>query len=56
MPGEDESVSHETIEDKFDAHAGLGDVLAGGAVLLLILIVIAWTGLARSARPSLSRC
>ena len=44
MPGEDESVSHETIENKFDAHAGLGDILAGAAVLLLILILIAWTG------------
>jgi len=44
MPGEDGSVSHETIEDKFDAHAALGDVLAGGAVLLLILILIAWPG------------
>jgi hypothetical protein len=44
MPGEDESVSHETIEHKFDAHAALGDFLGGGAVLLLILILIAWTG------------
>jgi hypothetical protein len=44
MPGEDESVSHETIEHKFDAHAGLGDFLAGGSVLLLILILVAWTG------------
>ena len=44
MPGEDESVSHETIEHKFDAHAALGDFLAGGAILLLILILIAWTG------------
>jgi hypothetical protein len=31
MPGEDESVSHETIDDKFKAHAGLGDFLAGTA-------------------------
>lgn len=44
MPGENESVSHETIEGKFDAHAALGDFLGGGAVLLLILILIAWTG------------
>src|SRR5512133_906211 len=44
MPGEDESVSHETIEHKLDAHAALGDFLGGGAVLLLILILIAWTG------------
>ncbi|HEY6069492.1 MAG TPA: hypothetical protein VIU81_12440 [Gaiellaceae bacterium] len=44
MPGEDESVSHETIEDKFHAHAGLGDFLAGASLLLLILILIAWPG------------
>ncbi len=44
MPGEDESVSHETIEDKFDAHAALGDFLGGGSLLLLIVILIAWTG------------
>ena len=44
MPGEDESVSHETIEHKFDTHAGLGDFLAGGSLLLLILILIAWPG------------
>jgi hypothetical protein len=44
MPGEDESVSHETIEHKFNAHAALGDFLGGAAVLLLILILIAWTG------------
>jgi hypothetical protein len=44
MPGEDESVSHETIEHEFDAHAALGDFLAGGAVLLLILVLVAWTG------------
>jgi Family of unknown function (DUF6220) len=44
MPAEDKSVSHETIEHKFDTHAALGDFLAGGAVLLLILILIAWTG------------
>ncbi len=44
MPAEDESVSHEAIEDKFDAHAALGDFLAGGAVLLLIVILLAWTG------------
>jgi len=44
MPGEDESVSHETIEDKFDAHAALGDFLGGGSLLLLIVILVAWTG------------
>ena len=42
MPAEDKSVSHETIEHKFDAHAALGDFLGGGAVLLLILVLIAW--------------
>jgi hypothetical protein len=44
MPGEHESFSHETIEDKFDAHAGLGDFLIGGSLLLLIVILVAWTG------------
>jgi hypothetical protein len=44
MPGEDESVSHETIEDKFDAHAGLGWGLAVTALLLLIAILVAWPG------------
>lgn len=44
MPGEDKSVSHQTIEDKFHAHAGLGDFLAGASLLLLILILIAWPG------------
>ena len=44
MPSEEGSVSHETIENKFDAHAALGDVLGGGAILLLIVILIAWTG------------
>ena len=44
MPAEDKSVSHETIEHEFDAHAGLGDFLAGGSLLLLILVLVAWTG------------
>jgi hypothetical protein len=44
MPGEDESVPHETFEDKFEPHAGLGSFLTGGSLLLLILILVAWTG------------
>lgn len=44
MPSEEVSVSHETVEDKFSAHAALGDVLGGGSILLLVVIVIAWTG------------
>jgi hypothetical protein len=44
MPAEDQSVSHETIEDKFHAHAALGDFLGGGALLLLLVILIAWRG------------
>ena len=44
MPGEDESVSHETIEDKFDAHTELGQVLSGGSVLLSVLILVVWSG------------
>lgn len=44
MPGDDESVAHETFEDKFEAHAGLGWALGGASVLLLIAILIAWTG------------
>ena len=41
MPGEDESISHETIEDKFDAHAALGQFIAGASLLLVVLILIA---------------
>lgn len=44
MPGEDESVPHETFEDKFEAHAGLGWFLFLGALLLFIVILLAWTG------------
>jgi len=45
MPGDDKPVSHETFEDKFDAHAAIGGFLIGGSILLLIVILIAWTGL-----------
>lgn len=44
MPGDDESVPHETFEDKFDAHAGLGWGLFLGSLVLLIVILVAWTG------------
>jgi hypothetical protein len=44
MPGEEESVTHEAIQDKFDAHAALGEFLGGGSLLLLILVLVAWTG------------
>lgn len=44
MPDEDASVSHETIEDKFDAHVGFGWILFYAALLLLIVILIAWAG------------
>ncbi|MGH3142319.1 MAG: hypothetical protein ACRDO9_04215 [Gaiellales bacterium] len=44
MPGEEGSVSHETFEDKFSGHADLGGSLVGGSLLLLIVILIAWTG------------
>lgn len=44
MPGEDESVSHGTFEDKFESHAGLGWFLLLGSLLLLIVILVAWAG------------
>lgn len=44
MPGEGESLSHETIEDKFGVHADLGGILIGGSLLLLIVILVAWSG------------
>jgi hypothetical protein len=44
IPGEDESVSHDRFEDKLEPHAGLGWFLFLGSLLLLILILIAWTG------------
>jgi sterol desaturase/sphingolipid hydroxylase (fatty acid hydroxylase superfamily) len=44
MPDEDKSVSHDTFSDKFDAHAGLGFFLFLGSLLLLIAILVAWTG------------
>jgi hypothetical protein len=44
MPGEDQPVSHSTFDAKFDAHAGLGWSLSGLSLLLLIAILVAWTG------------
>jgi hypothetical protein len=44
MPGDNESVSHDTFDDKFDAHAGIGFLLFLGSLLLLIAILVAWTG------------
>ncbi len=43
MPGEHTPVSHETFSGKFDVHAALGGFLIGGSLLLLILILVAWT-------------
>lgn len=44
MPEEDAAVAHETFEDKFEAHTGLGELLTGTSVLLLLVILAAWTG------------
>jgi len=44
MPGEEEPISHETFEDDFAAHSGLGWYLVPGSLLLLIVILVAWTG------------
>lgn len=44
IPGEDESVSHDRFEDKIDPHAAVGHFLFLASLLLLILILIAWTG------------
>lgn len=45
MPGEEQPVSHPTFDAQFDAHAGLGWSLSWGSLLLLIAILVAWTGL-----------
>lgn len=44
LPGEREVASHQTFEDEFESHAALGWSLFLGALLLLIVILIAWTG------------
>jgi Family of unknown function (DUF6220) len=43
-PDEDETVTEARFEDKFDLHSGLGGFLLLASLLLLILILIAWTG------------
>jgi Family of unknown function (DUF6220) len=44
MPDEDETITETGFEDKFELHSGLGGFLTLGSLLLLILILIAWTG------------
>ncbi len=44
MPADDASVTHDTFDDRFTVHAALGGILAGGSLLLLIVILVAWTG------------
>jgi hypothetical protein len=44
IPDEGESVSSDTWEDKIEAHAAVGWFLFLGSLLLLIIILIAWTG------------
>jgi hypothetical protein len=44
IPDEGESVSSDTWEDKIEVHAGVGWFLFLGSLLLLIIILIAWTG------------
>jgi hypothetical protein len=45
IPEGDETTTSQRWEDKIDPHAALGHLLfIPGAVLLLILILIAWTG------------
>jgi hypothetical protein len=45
IPDEDASVTSDTWEDKIEPHAAMGWFLFLGSLLLLILILIAWTGL-----------
>jgi hypothetical protein len=44
IPEEDGQTTASTWEDKIDAHAGLGHILQMASLLLLVLILIAWTG------------
>jgi magnesium-transporting ATPase (P-type) len=44
LPEEGESVSSESFEDEFELHSALGFFLLLASLLLLILILIAWTG------------
>jgi hypothetical protein len=45
MPGEGKQVSHKGFDDKFGVHAAVGGFLTGCSLLLLIVILIAGTGL-----------
>lgn len=44
IPEEDGSTTADRWEDKIDPHAALGHFLQMGSLLLLLLILIAWTG------------
>jgi uncharacterized protein DUF6220 len=44
LPEEDGSVTRDTIDDKYDPHIALGYFMFLAALLLLVLILIAWTG------------
>jgi hypothetical protein len=44
IPDEGETVSSDTWEDELEVHAGVGWFLFLGSLLLLIIILIAWTG------------
>jgi hypothetical protein len=44
MPGEERAVSHSAFDEEFDAHAGLGWALSGVSLLLVIAVLVAWTG------------
>jgi hypothetical protein len=44
IPEEDGSTTAERWEDKIDPHAAVGHFLQMGSLLLLLLILIAWTG------------
>lgn len=48
MPGKNEPVSHQTFGDKFGVHAAIGGFLTGVSLLLVIAVLIAWTGLRSS--------
>jgi hypothetical protein len=44
IPEEDGSTTAERWEDKIDPHVAVGHILQMGSLLLLLLILIAWTG------------
>jgi Family of unknown function (DUF6220) len=44
LPDEGESTTYDRFEDTFEPHFALGFFLFLGSILLLILILIAWTG------------